>query len=92
MQKIQNIMDYLDGTRNVDKPLTEFSPVTEDFVKDHFVKDLIKKSASKTCNLDAIPTKLLKKCQNALIPIIACMINLSLENSIFPDAWNATLS
>ena len=48
------------------------------------VRDITMKSPSSTCSLDPIPTWLLKKCINELLPIICKIINLSFVNGKFP--------
>ena len=59
--------------------LSSFTPSTVDEV----VK-LIKQSATKSCQLDPIPTHLLKENLEAVAPIICDIVNLSLKNGIFP--------
>ncbi len=95
--KIQNIMDHLDGIqstssvqaeeiRTVLKPLDRFKPVTEEEVR-----KLISSSAPKSCDLDPVPTNVLKLCLDILLPLITQMINLSLQHGQFPDAWKIAL-
>ncbi len=68
----------------VDKPcpqkLSHFTLVTEEQVS-----ELIKKSPTKSCGLDPLPTWLLKKCSEELVPIITKIINMSLSEGTFPD-------
>ena len=64
----------------------EFSLVTEESVR-----DIIMKSPSSSCSLDPIPTWLLKKCVDELVPIITKIINLSFSNGTFPDALKSAL-
>ncbi|KAJ8040922.1 hypothetical protein HOLleu_15372 [Holothuria leucospilota] len=59
--------------------LASFDPTTEDEVR-----TLITSSPSKSCNLDPIPTWLLKECVGELLPIITAIINQSLLKSIVP--------
>ena len=42
-------------------------------------------SNSKSCPLDPIPTSLLKKCIDALLPILVNIVNLSFASNTFPD-------
>ena len=42
------------------------------------------KSPSKSCELDPIPTSLLKKCSASVIPIITDIVNESLATGIVP--------
>ena len=58
--------------------LSSFTPATVDEV----VK-LIKQSATKSCQLDPIPTHLLKENLEAVAPIIYDIVNLSLKNGFF---------
>ena len=47
------------------------------------VRKLIINSPSKTCDLDPIPTKLLKSCLDVLLVPITQMVNLSLISGVF---------
>lgn len=62
--------------------LKSLDPVTEDEIQ-----KLIMTSATKSCILDPIPTFLLKKCLNVLLPIITKLINLSFKSSKVPDCF-----
>ncbi len=95
--KIRNIMDYLDGIqpdcpaepdppRTVVRPLHDFRPVTEEEVK-----EIISSSPPKSCDLDPLPTNVLKQLLDVLLPVITLMINLSLRQGYFPDAWKIAL-
>ena len=55
--------------------LADFYPATE-----NEIKKLIKESPSKSCSSDPIPTWLIKKCIDYLVPIITVVINLSLSS------------
>ena len=48
-------------------------------------------SATKSCDLDSMPTKLLKQCLDIMLPLITLMINLSLQMGHFPTAWKEAL-
>ncbi len=61
------------------KQLTKFRELTEDEVK-----VLLKKSSNKHCELDPIPTNLLKICIGDLLPLITKIINLSLRLGSMP--------
>ena len=50
------------------------------------VKCLISKSNSTSCNLDPMPTSLVKKSVHELAPIIQCIMNKSFQKGIFPDS------
>ena len=47
--------------------------------------------AKKSCALDPIPTTLLVKCIDVLLPVITKLVNISLESSHFPLAWKEAL-
>ena len=49
------------------------------------------KSSNATCNLDPIPTWLLKLCASELTPVIMKMINLSLSEGHVPEAWKVAI-
>ena len=61
-------------------PLLQFEPVSTDFVK-----DIIKKSPTKSCTLDPVPTWLLKQCTDELVPVLTTITNLSLACADFSD-------
>jgi Reverse transcriptase (RNA-dependent DNA polymerase)/Endonuclease-reverse transcriptase len=53
------------------------------------VSSLISHSSDTYCDLDPIPTSLLKFCKSALIPTITNIINLSISSGIFPDQFKS---
>ena len=61
--------------------LSSFKPATEDEVS-----KIIRNIASKSCSLDPLPTWLLKLCLGELLPVITCIVNLSVSTSNVPDA------
>ena len=63
-------------------PLSFFSPVTETEIL-----KLIKTAPAKSCDLDPIPTQLLKSCMDVLLTPITRLINLSLAEGIFPSTF-----
>ena len=54
-------------------------PITESDVE-----RLVAVAPSKTCELDPIPTWLLKQCSSELVPLITTIINASLTKSVVP--------
>ena len=62
-----------------DVPLINFMPITESDVE-----RLVAVAPSKTCELDPIPTWLLKQCSSELVPLITTIINASLTKSVVP--------
>ena len=51
------------------------------------VSKLLSQSPDTNCDLDPIPTSLLKKCSSVLLPTITKIINLSLSTGVFPDQF-----
>ncbi|XP_041471218.1 uncharacterized protein LOC121420622 [Lytechinus variegatus] len=100
--KIDNIKCELDTIRDTSsfasapvsspKPATDVPPgehhcmLQFDCVTVEAVKKLIIDSPSTSCELDPLPTWLVKKCVDELSPVIARIINLSLRNGHFPDS------
>jgi flagellar biosynthesis chaperone FliJ len=78
--------DQTDDRSYVDVPLEEFTPATQEEVR-----MLIMKSPDKSCELDPIPTWLLKDCIHELLPLITCIINKSLEASCVPGDFKSAL-
>ena len=54
------------------------------------VRKLIINSPSKTCDLDPIPTELLKYCLDVLLVPITQMVYLSLISGVFPDIFKTS--
>ena len=61
-------------------PLSHFSPVTEDFVR-----ETILQTPPKSCEIDPIPTKLLIKHLDILLPTITNIMNQSITSGIVPS-------
>ena len=59
--------------------LDSFTEVSEDDIR-----KIIHSSPTKSCALDPIPTWLLKKCEDELIPILTLIVNTSLSCAEFP--------
>ena len=64
------------------KPLTHFSAVSETAVS-----ALLKKMACKTCDLDSIPTCLLSKCSDEIVPPPTHVVNESLLSGTFSTVF-----
>ena len=64
------------------QPLTSFHPVTPEDIR-----RILRKAPAKSCELDAVPTWLLKQCPELLPQMITAMINLSLVNATVPQAF-----
>ena len=88
MCKIKTIRDSLQSipkfepSQPVSCRLSQFKPISEDQIK-----KIISSLSSKSCELDVIPTLLLKEILPAILPVITKIINLSLSEGIFADSW-----
>ena len=79
---------YHDTNRESALELHEFAPTntTE-------LSSVIKAMSGKSCILDPIPGVLLRDCYETLLPVIARIVNLSLDNAIVPTKFKeATLN
>ena len=48
------------------------------------IRNMIKLSPAMSCELDSIPTWLLKECITKLVPTITGIVNMSLRDSLIP--------
>ena len=60
--------------------MSEFRPITQDEVL-----TIIKKTPTKSCRLDPIPTWLLKEHITSFLPTLTDIVNASLTSGVFPD-------
>ncbi|XP_053405136.1 uncharacterized protein LOC128558892 [Mercenaria mercenaria] len=67
------------------KYFEDFSPASKEEVK-----RIIIKSASKSCELDPIPTWLLKECLDELLQPLTKIINLSMEQAYVPKMFKSS--
>ena len=75
----QDIESHNNRQPSVEKPLEQFNCASK-----KEVKAIIMKSPNKSCELDPVPTWLLKSCVDELLPIITAIINTSLKSSHVP--------
>jgi Reverse transcriptase (RNA-dependent DNA polymerase) len=59
-----------------------FVELTEDEIE-----KLINRLQTKSCEIDVLPTKVLKLFLNELLPMITRLVNLSLTQGVFPTKW-----
>ena len=87
------VIDQCDSSRQINYPKFGFDQSLEKFdvLSTNMVSQLIQKSAKKSYALDPMPTSLVVKSLNELLPAISCMINSSLSLDYFPSAWKSTL-
>ena len=55
------------------------------------MRDIIKRSARKSCEFDPMPTSLVLSCLDELLPVITRMVNSSLVCGYFPSNWKEAL-
>ena len=94
IEKIQKIRSELDSnaTTNTyqDTPcLHRLDMLTPCTLKEMEV--IIRASSNASCELDPIPTPLLKKCLPVLLPCLTQLVNLSLESGNFPAALKSAI-
>jgi len=87
----QNLLSTSESTEDripdtsVVTTLTDFVPVS-----DQTIKRIILKSPNKSCELDPIPTWLLKHCIDELLPILTKIVNTSLETAYVPEVFKCS--
>ena len=92
-KKVQYIMDNLQPIEETDiKPhyieteyLTNYRFNEFEIIDENTVLKLIKKSTTKSCELDLVPTILLKQYVEVLVPSVHCIITTSLSHGCFTD-------
>ena len=89
IHRIRQQFTYTDAyiSESSDIPhLSQFSPLTE-----KEVGRVINSMQSKSCELDAIPTSLLKRLIDKCLPHITKIVNISLTEGIFSDKWKVAI-
>ena len=61
-------------------------PLTDDEVR-----QIVKAMPSKSCDLDAVPTSILKEALDLLLPTLVKLVNLSLVEGEFMQQWKTAL-
>ena len=92
MEKIMTIREQLDkenlfspNPRHVET-LSSFRPLAEEEVE-----SIVKSLSSKSCELDVIPTNLLKDILPSILPIITRLINTSLREGLYVETWKLAI-
>ena len=81
-ENLKNIHPQIIRTEDNNSPpsFTQFKKLSvEDTIK------LIRQSPSKNCELDPIPTTILKEVTPSIAPLAASIVNESLQTSVFPQ-------
>ena len=79
-----NFSNQVDNVPSVQKPKIRNKLCNLETASEDEVRKSIMKSASKSCDLDPIPTNILKALLDILLKPITTIINLSLESGTFP--------
>ena len=92
LQKIVTIREMLKN-ENEYSPVGECEGILSSFetVSEEEVRKIIVSTASKSCELDEIPTKYLKKSLDQCSEIITKIINLSLKEGLFFSSWKTAV-
>ena len=83
------LSNHTSTSPHIPPPFTppSFSSFTS--VNSEEVFNLLSHSPDTNCDLDPIPTSLLKQCSHVLLPTITNIINLSLSTGVFPDQFKS---
>ena len=84
-QQFHNTVAYISEAKDTPQ-LKKF-----DLVTDSTVEEIINSMHSKSCELDAIPTPLLKRLIHKCLPFITKIVNISLTQGIFSDDWKVAI-
>ena len=61
-----------------------------DLVSASQVESVIRKSSTKSCSLDPLPTVILKECSDVILDPVVDIMNTSLSSGIFPSAFKTS--
>ena len=93
IEKIENIRDKFNSytfygpiEKNTIGKLSEFKPLSTDEIR-----KLIVKMQSKSCELDCLPTHIMKHHIDSFIPILTKIVNLSLDRGVFSEDWKTAI-
>ncbi|KAE8288336.1 hypothetical protein D5F01_LYC12203 [Larimichthys crocea] len=89
-EKIKNIHQQLGSIPHLNIS-TDWHPPTHPFPTFHLpslseIAELIKQSKPSTCQLDPLPTQLVKACSHSLVPLISAIIHSSLTTGTVPTS------
>ena len=92
IEKIQTIRDKLDDLPLYDlkdsspRKLSSLEPLTNEEVR-----QIVKGMPAKYCDLDAVPTSIIKEALDFLLPTLVKIVNLSLVEGEFAQQWKTAL-
>ena len=92
MDKIQKIRENL-AENSIYKPTRKIIPSLAEFrLFDQMeVKKIILSMKTKSCELDALPLKLLEDCLDDILPTITNIVNISLQDGVFASGWKISV-
>ena len=92
MGKIENIRENLAENQTY-IPMGKMTPSLAEFrsFDQMEVKKIIIDMKTKTCELDALPMKLLKDCLVDILPTITDLVNISLSDGVFASKWKISV-
>ena len=85
-ENLKGIPLFLNKTAFDGSKMTKFQPVTNDIVR-----KIILETASKSCELDPMPTPLLKEHLDDLLHVITCIVNDSVTTGTVPDIYKLAI-
>ena len=89
--KIRNSIPTVPRPLEADFPSNSCRLMNFNLVLEEDVLKLITSSRSKSCDLDPLPTELVKKAAHKLCPAITTIINKSLSSGVFPTGYKLAL-
>lgn len=91
MEKISKIRESLKGFENYNPSVKDVEPFSFKSLSQEEVKNLISQMQPKSCELDVLPTTMLKSFVNELLPTVTKLVNLSLTQGVFPSKWKQAI-
>ena len=89
IEKVKKIRENLDSSE-LDSTFQETTCASRldilELCTQNELEGVIKNSSNSSCELDPIPTPLVKKCLPVFLPILTDLVNLSLKTGCFPTA------
>ena len=89
IQKIRHQLDNLPTYSHISTDPPEF--LEFEFMTEEEVGNIIKGMPAKMCDMDIIPTTLLKDALPGLLPTITKIANVSMTQGVFPSNWKIAL-
>lgn len=90
--KIENIRSSLAHHPNYKPTYRHCSQLTEfESYEEEEVKGLIEELNTKSCELDVLPTSVLKRFTSVLLPLLTKLVNISLREGVFPKQWKCAI-